>query len=95
MCVLIALLIVSSLLIMGSVAIAQAKTTPDPENIGETLKAAEQEAEQRGQLPKKEGEATHERQKRLLQILTAENGTNPTAIVGRFQLSKPQNDLNM
>lgn len=87
---------------------AQHQTTPAPsqtENVsGQTLpgsaetvedhfQAAEQEAEQRGQLTKKEGEAHTQRQKRLLDILTAENGTNPTAIVGRFQLADTYRNL--
>ena len=78
---------------------AQNQTTPTPSQLEEagnqtspgnsqkledSLKAAEQETEPR---TKKQEEAHQERRKQLLDILTAENGTNPTAIVGRFQLA--------
>ena len=51
------------------------------------------QAEHREKLTQKEEKVHQETQKRLLDILTAENGTNPTAIVGRFQLSNTYRDL--
>jgi len=51
------------------------------------------QAEHREKLTKKEEKARQGWQKRLLDILTAENGTNPTAIIGRFQLSNTYRNL--
>lgn len=75
------------LLIAGHAALAQDQPLPEAGKVEERLKPTEPEAEQRSQLPKTAAEALRDRQKGLLDILTAENGTNPTAIVGRFQLS--------
>ena len=76
--------------VTGTPALGQGRQLDLPEESG-PVEAPQ--AEQRGQLTKKEGEAHQEGLKRLLDILTAENGTNATAIIGRFQLSDTYRNL--